>query len=109
MRRKGIFGELQNLRLQTRELEITNTGQETNLNISSVAITGIDADNYAVSGVADGLGPREKGKFTVTFNPKGQVGGSTAFLEFTSDYSGDEVTTTDLSALIPNTNGLPQH
>ncbi|MFT4637433.1 MAG: hypothetical protein ACI8T1_000742 [Verrucomicrobiales bacterium] len=109
VRTKNIFGELPNASSQTRTLEITNTGQENALTISNVTITGDDQDHYSVTDVPVTLAPREKDTFMVSFDPKGEAGGFTAFLEFTSDDSGDEKVVVDLSALINNANGLVAH
>ena len=106
---KNVFGELPNASKQTRTLEITNTGQENALNISNVTITGADKEHYSVNEIPASIGPRQKATFMVTFDPQGEAGGFTAFLEYTSDDSGDATVITDLSAVISNANGLVAH
>ena len=106
---RNVFGELPNASRQTVTLEITNTGQVNALNISGSEITGQDRDNYTVADLPTTVAPGEKAAFSVTFDPMGRAGGFTAFLELTSDDSGDAIVSVDLSALIPNANGLVAH
>ena len=106
---KNIFGELPGPGAVTRTLEVTNTGQEHALAISGVTITGVDRDHFTVTEAPAALGPREKASLQVTFDPKGRAGGFTAFLELASNDSGDATVIADLSALIPNANGLVAH
>ena len=109
VRTRGIFGELETLAVESRNLTISNTGSENALNISKVEIIGADKDHFSVENVPATLAPRAEETFTVTFDPQGRAGGFTAFLELTSDDSGDATVLVDLSALIPNTNGLVAH
>ncbi len=106
---RNVFGELSSVSPQTRTLEITNTGSENALNITSATITGLDSAHYAVSEPPATLAPREEGSITVTFDPQGRAGGFSAFLELASNDSGEEVVRVDLSAIIDSGSGLVAH
>ncbi len=105
----GVFGELVGLGSRTVTLEIVNSGEDQTLEITGAEITGPDRDHYSVGAVPATIAPGETASVDVTFDPNGRAGGFTAFLEFASNDENDPIVSVDLSALIPNANGLVAH
>ncbi|HUF63873.1 MAG TPA: LamG-like jellyroll fold domain-containing protein [Verrucomicrobiales bacterium] len=107
VQRSGVFGELPPGTVsRTVEVELLNNGEANTLELSGAELTGPDADHFSLGAVPDSIEPGGSAVLPVTFNAMGRVGGFTAFLDLSSNDASDPVIRVDLSALIPNANGL---
>ncbi len=107
VQRNAVFGELPPGTVsRTVELELLNNGEVNTLMLSGAELSGPDADHYSLGAVPDSIEPGGSALLPVTFNAMGRVGGFTAFLDLSSNDISDPVIRVDLSALIPNANGL---
>ena len=95
MIRTGIVPET-----EKRSITIRNTGEDNDLNITEIAITGDDAGAYSLTDEAFALAPGEEKTIEITLTTDGVAGDYVASLEIQSDDSDKPTVTIELDTTI---------
>jgi hypothetical protein len=112
------FGQVSSTPATVNTFRIRNTGPTTDLEVSSIAITGPDASHFTVltalpvtvpadTGV-DGA-PEPKAELEVSFDPAGRTGAFNATMEITSNDQTETAITVPLTASVINRLGPLTH
>lgn len=89
---------------------LRNTGSENELTISSIIVSGSDADHFSVDvELPLTIGPREQVSVEFQFDALGQAGGFHARMEIESNDASDPLKIVDLGASIINRQGPLAH
>ena len=95
MIRTGIVPEA-----EKRSITIRNTGEDNDLNITEIAITGDDASAYSLTNEPFALAPGEEKIIEITLTTDGVAGDYVASLEIQSDDSDNPTVTIELDTTI---------